>query len=175
MVPAQIDNATGHALVSRIEKAQRRTGNYGRLNVWYECPGQVRRFDRRNVDIPTQSQVRRQPGSHPVSVLYEQCGMPVAQQPVVRSVLLHGVDLAGDEIAQRIARGRGRRGLEVEDAEVIQVTDDHIFVQCQLGAEIDRVFAFRHADQVAQRIEVRGGYRSGERSTHTEISRYGQL
>jgi hypothetical protein len=31
--------------------------------------------------------------------LHEQCGMPVAQKPMVRSVLFHGINLAGDKIA----------------------------------------------------------------------------
>src|ERR1700678_3573669 len=91
---------------------------------------------------------------------------------MVRSVLFHGVDLAGNKIAERVPRGCGSRGLKGENPKVIQVTDDHVLVQCQFGAEIDGVLAFRHADQIAERVEVRRGDRTGERSTIIEISRH---
>src|ERR1700684_261216 len=91
---------------------------------------------------------------------------------MVRSVLLHGIDRAGNKIAERVPRSCGSRGLKAEDPEVIQATDDHVLVQRQFSAEIDGVFAFRHADQVAEGVEVRCGDRAGERSTIIEISRY---
>ena len=90
---------------------------------------------------------------------------------MVRSVLFHGVDLADDKIGQSISGGRGSGGLEGEDAKVVQVADEHVLVQRQLAAEIERVFAFGHADQIAERIEVGGGDRAGKRPTVIEISR----
>src|SRR5580704_17566090 len=81
VVPTQVDDTTGYSLVSRIKKAQRRAGNNRGLNIGHEGAGQVRRLDRRNVDIPTQSQVCRNPGSNPVIVLHVQRGTPVAQKP----------------------------------------------------------------------------------------------
>src|SRR5271170_3197223 len=101
--------------------------------------------------------------------------MPVAQQPMVRSVLFHSVDLTRDEISESIASRRGGRRLKGENAEVIQVSDDHVFVQRQLAAEIERVFALDHGDQIANGIEIRGRHRARERSANTEISRYGEL
>ena len=98
--------------------------------------------------------------------------MPVAQKTMVRRVLLHGADLTGDEIAKRIPGCRGGGCLKGEDPEVIQVSNDHIFIQRQLAAEIERVFALGHGDQIAYRIKVRGGYRPCERSANIEISRH---
>ena len=79
VVPAKVDDATRYALVSGVEKAQRRTGNHRGLNAGNKGGGEVRRLDRRNVNIPAQAEVRGKPGRDPVIVLHEQCGMPVAQ------------------------------------------------------------------------------------------------
>ena len=58
---------------------------------------------------------------------------------MVRSVLLHVVDLAGDKVSRGILGGcwGGRR--KIEDAEVIQIADDRIFFERKLAAHGQRV------------------------------------
>src|SRR5271170_5062429 len=89
---------------------------------------------------------------------------------MIGSVLLHGSHLSGDKIGRHIFGRRGCGSVEGEHAEVVQVANDGVLLQRSLSAEVQRMPALCHAEDITQPIEVRGADRSSQCTTGVEVS-----
>src|SRR5579863_4683231 len=110
-------------------------------------------------------------GQDVIVVLQVESRVPVAEQTVVRCVLLHRVDLTDDEVRQGIpGRTRKADGTESEASEILEIAVKDVLLEGELTAKVDAVFALGDTDQIAEGVRVRVRNRAGERAAATKVA-----
>src|SRR5215469_11021768 len=104
-----------------------------------------------------------------IIILDEESVIPAADQPMVRSILLHRADLAGEKISQRIFGGSWRGRREAEVAPILEVAEDHIVVEGDLEPIIQGVFSLGRSDHVTSRIKIGSSDRARKALSKREI------
>ena len=175
MVLRRLCDSARNAAVSGKENPKWRAGNDGGLPARDKRGGEVLRLDWSLLDVIPQTEIRRKSRRDSIIVLRKECVIPGIQQSMVRVVLFHAGDLAGDEVSRHIPGRRWSRRVEVDDSKVIQIADNLIFFERQFGSKVKSVSAFGHADNVTQAVEIGVAYRTSQRTAGVEVVRKSQL
>ena len=73
------------------------------LDVGDKSHDVIPRLDEGSLHVIAEAEIRSEPLRNTITVLQEERVIPITEEPGVRSILLHGADLAGNEIGHRIS------------------------------------------------------------------------